>query len=481
MVPLTTKSGHGRPSKDFAIQTLATKLPKSGGSTVHRSGLAQALRLRVSLPVFLSGVVVFAFALRIIVVAGLLSQVTSHQINYNDFGWESWEMGWTARSIFLGQGFSSPFLPATGPTALVPPLYPYLLAGCFKLFGLNTVKVAFAVLSLNSFFSALTCLPLFFLVRRALNQRLAKLATCAWALYPFAIYFSADRVWDYALTSLLFTCCLLLAQTLHERRWFVWAGFGALYGLTALSNPSVVSLLPFLLLIAIYRTWKAHRPWLTGALVSTLLFGAVCAPWQIRNHRVMHADFFIRDGFWLEFYAGNNGDTHESNSASAHPASNPVEMQRYQAEGEIRYMAEKRALSLAFVAQHPGFFAVATVRRVVRFWTGYWSFSRKYLRYEPFDLPNVPFCLALSFFTFRGLLRWWRQDRAAALPYLIAVLVFPLPYYFTHASMDYRQPLEPLVIILVTVGIFGTKRKALSSDLSEEDPGASVAQTALAA
>ena len=406
--------------------------------------------------------VLFAFLVRVLVVTCLLSHVSSRVVDYNNFGWESWEMGWTARSIFLGQGFSSPFLPVTGPTALVPPLYPYLLAGAFHLFGLNTVKVAFAVLSLNGFFSALTCIPLYFLVADALTRRLARIVALGWALYPFSIYFSADRVWDYALTALLFTTCLLVAQRLPARGPRSWLGFGALYGFTILSNPSVVSLLPLLLLIAVYRTAKAGRPWALRAILACTAFAAVCAPWQIRNHRVMHADFFLRDGFWLEFYAGNNGDSHESNSAAAHPASNPAEMRRYQEEGEIRYMAEKRALAVSFVKHHPGFFAVATARRVVRFWTGYWSFRPSYLKYEPFDLPNVPFCLALSFFTFRGLRRWWHTDRSAALPYALALLVFPLPYYLTHASMDYRQPLEPIVIVLVSVGFFGTAQRGSS-------------------
>ena len=362
-----------------------------------------------------------------------------------------------------------PTSPSPGPTALVPPLYPYLLAGSFKLFGLNTVKVAFAVLGLNSLFSALTCVPLYYLARRALNRRVAALAALGWALYPFAIYFSADRVWDYALTSFLFTCCLLVAQTLHRRSPLAWLGFGALYGLTVLSNPSVASLLPVLTLIAMVRAWKNGRSWFTPALVAALAFCTVCAPWQIRNHRVMHADFFIRDGFWLEFYAGNNGDTHESNSASAHPASNPAEMQRYQAEGEIRYMAEKRAASIDFVKHHPGFFAIATVRRIVRFWTGYWSFNPSYLKYEPFDLPNTPFCLVLTFFTFRGLRRWWGKDRVAALPYALAIFLFPLPYYLTHSSMDYRQPLEPIVILLVTLGIFNTNAGHRSHSTASEE------------
>ena len=421
------------------------------------------------LPAFLAAVTLAAFLVRITVVAVLLSQVTTQTINYNEFGWESWEMGWVARSLMLGHGFSSPFLPLTGPTALVPPLYPYILAGMFKLLGLSTHKVTFAVLGFNSLCSALTCIPLYFLTLNALNRRAARIAAIAWAVYPFAVYFSAARVWDYALTGLLFSCCLLAAQRLHLKGLWAWAGFGALYGVAALSNPSIVSLLPFLMAIALYKVWRVRGAWIPRAVLATVAFVLAIAPWQVRNHRVMHADFFIRDGFWLEFYAGNNGDTHESNSAWAHPASNPAEMAKYQSEGEIRYMAEKKALATDFIQHHPGFFAVATTRRIVRFWTGYWSFNPAYLKYEPFDLPNVPFCLFLLAFMVKGLRRWWREDREAALPYVIAMLVFPIPYYLTHSSMDYRQPIEPIMIVLVTLGLFGTHSARCTVEQEEPD------------
>jgi hypothetical protein len=221
-----------------------------------------------------------------------------------------------------------------------------------------------------------------------------------------------------------------------------------------------------------YKVWRAGGAWFTKGLLASLAFILMCTPWTIRNERVMHAHFFIRDGFWLEFYAGNNGDTTASNSAWVHPASNPVEMQKYEKLGEIRYMQDKHDLAVNFVKQHPGFFAIATVRRIVRFWTGYWSFSASYLKYEPMDLPNVPFCLFLLYFMVKGLRRWWRQDPEAALPYLIAILIFPIPYYLTHSSMDYRQPLEPIIVVLVTIGLFGTRsRKAIAEEklaLSEQ-------------
>lgn len=417
-----------------------------------------------SIPVFLASVFVFALLLRLIVLAVLVKQLPSHTISYNDLGWESWEVGWTARSIFMGLGFSSPYLPFTGPTALVPPLYTYLLAGSFYFYGLNSIQSAVAILTFNSVCSSLTAVVLYFVARNALSKRAGCIAAIAWAVYPFAIYFSATRIWDYALTSLLFSCCILVAQTLQRRGAWVWAGFGLLYGITVMCNPAVATMLPFLLLIAATKIWRrAHgtvrqRTLLAAGrlLVASLAFIAACTPWTIRNMRVMHATFFVRDGFWEEFYAGNSGDTHESNSAKTHPASNPVELNKYIEMGELKYVQHKRDLSIAFVKAHPGFVAVATVRRIVRFWTGYWSFSPEYLKYEPFDLPNVPFCLFLLWGTVRGLKRWGKQRFNTLLPYIAMIAVFPLPYYLTHSSMDYRQPIEPLLILIVSVGLFGT-------------------------
>ena len=414
----------------------------------------QRLQLFASLPFYLGAVVCLALVLRLLVVALVIPQVSANTFDHNEFGWE---MGWVARSIALGHGFSSPFLPISGPTALVPPIYPYFLATMFRLFGLYTPAAAFAVLGFNSLCSALTCIPLFFLVRNSINERVGRIAAFAWAIYPFAIYFSADRVWDYALTSLLFTTCLLIAQRLHLRGSVAWAGFGALYGIAVLSNPSISTMLPILLLLAAYKVWKVNGAWHLKGLIAMLAFLAVCTPWNLRNQREMHSTFFVRDGFWIEFYAGNNGDTTESNAPWAHPASNANEMVKFQTLGEIAYIADKHHLATDFVSHHKAFFLASTLHRFVRFWTGYWSFSASYLRYEPLDLPNFPFCLFLCWAMVRGIRHLWRADAPASLPYLAAVLVFPLPYYLTHCSMDYRQPLEPVILILVVVGLFGTR------------------------
>src|ERR1700679_228054 len=48
------------------------------------------------------------------------------------------ESGNIAHSLAAGNGFSSPFRVDTGATAWLPPIYPMLLAGIFRIFGTYT-------------------------------------------------------------------------------------------------------------------------------------------------------------------------------------------------------------------------------------------------------------------------------------------------------------------------------------------------------
>jgi hypothetical protein len=139
-------------------------------------------------------------------------------------------------------------------------------------------------------------------------------------------------------------------------------------------------------------------------------------------------------------------------------------MKLFEKEGEAAYLAHKRSMALTYVSRHPVSFAVVSSRRAIRFWTGFWSISSAYLYSEPLDVPNVFFCTSITFLMLRGIFLWWKEDRRELLPYLFLLIVFPIPYYLTHSSMDYRQPIEPEIIVLVTIGIFGFKDWIASAD-----------------
>jgi 4-amino-4-deoxy-L-arabinose transferase-like glycosyltransferase len=410
--------------------------------------------------------VLAALMVRLMVVVYGFRDQTDPTDHHAAFGWE---MGWVARSIFEGHGFSSPYFPATGPTALVPPLFPYLLAGVFHFFGLYTAKAAFAILSVNSLFSALTCVPIYLGARYALGDQVAKVAGWAWAIYPYSIYFSAARVWDYSLTALLFATCFYFAQRLHlQRKAVVWLGFGLLCGFTMLSNPSVLPLFPIILLIAALRKRRIGGAWISHSVVAALGVLAMLMPWTIRNYKTMHVIRPVRDNFWMECWAGNDGDTFRSNDGAAHPASNSVEMQRFERAGEIAYLAEDKDLAMNTIRHNPAFFVGLSIRRAISYWTGFWSFSAAYLHQEPLEIADVFFCTGTTVLMLVGFLSFWNQDRRSALLYLMLIGLFPLTYYFTHASPDYRQPIEPEVIVLVALGILSLRRMTLPVVLLEE-------------
>jgi 4-amino-4-deoxy-L-arabinose transferase-like glycosyltransferase len=426
--------------------------------------------LRSLLPVF--GV---AIAIRMVVVIFTYRSLPDADKFYESFGWE---MGWIARALASGHGFSSPYFPFSGPTALESPLFPGLLSLVFRVFGIYSFTSAFVILTINSLLSTLTCIPVYFSARYSLGPRGAKIAAWTWALYPFAIYFSAGRAWEYALTGLLFTTCFCIAQRLHQStRALPWIGFGALYGVTAHSNPSIMSTMPFLLGFALYQAHKAGKRWALNGAVAFLAFLAVLTPWTIRNYRALGVLVPIRDNIWLELYADNFGNSINDNTSPPtcgnrpYPASSPVEMKKYLAMGEVPYLAEKHAMSLNDLRNHPhyAFLVTKTLRRVVYYWTGFWSFSPEELRDQPFTPENVFYVSTVTFFMLLGIRSLWRLNRTAAVPYLLLIGVFPITYYLTHPMMDYRQPIEPAVIVLAVAGALALRRSE-AAEIAPAEP-----------
>jgi 4-amino-4-deoxy-L-arabinose transferase-like glycosyltransferase len=396
-----------------------------------------------------------AFAVRLVVVCFVYKDLPDADKFYERFGWE---IGWVGRALASGHGFSSPYYPWSGPTAMQPPLYPALLSVVFRIFGVYTLTSAFVILSLNSLMSSLICIPIYFSAKFSIGQRAAFITAAVWAFYPFAIYFAADRVWDYSLTGLLFTTSFCIAQRIYA--WsnpFAWIGWGALAGLTALSNPATLGTLPFLLLLALWQVRHSGRPWLLKGVFTVATLVIVLLPWTIRNYKALGILCPVRDNFWLEFYDDNGGDA-SLDPNFAHPNSNPVEMQKWLSMGESNFLIEKHQLAIDFMRNHPGFVVRKTIRRFFYYWTGFWSLSSKELHEQPYELGNIFYVCSITFLMLCGIRSLWRVDRTAVLPYLVLICIFPPTYYVTHPLMDYRQPIEPAIIVLAVAGFLALRR-----------------------
>ncbi len=370
---------------------------------------------------------------------------------------EHWAFGLIARSIASGHGFGSPFAP-TGASALLPPVYSYLLAGIFKVFGIETRASILAALSLNSIFSALTCVPVFLLSRQVFGERVAKWAGWGWAFSPYGIYYGADWAWSTCLVTLELAWLFLLAWRLEKSsRVGDWIFFGLLGGFAALTEPVVLSVVPLLGLWALYRRHGQRLSWKVPMFAAALSALAVLSPWLIRNYALFHRFIPVRSGFGLELYIGNNGYSERWVNSSLHPNHNDAELSEYERVGEIAYMDHKLQQGKAYIRSHPGWFAWMTGRRIVYMWTGYWSFSRQYLKDEPLDPPNILVDTTLTILGLFGLRRVFKRDSALGVHFAIVLLFFPLTYYITHPETYYFRPVDPIIVILAAVAIAGGK------------------------
>jgi Dolichyl-phosphate-mannose-protein mannosyltransferase len=408
-------------------------------------------RIRVRGRNSLLWMVLAGLALRLVVMLFLYPERTDP---FRDHWRFAGEAGRIASSIAQGEGFSNPLFAKTGPTAWLAPVFPYLLAGIFKIFGVYSKASAIAALALDCIFSAINCIPVYFIARKHFGEATAVWAGWAWAFFPYAIFFSADFIWATTLTTLLMTLIFLLTLHLADSiSIWPWIGFGALSALGGLTDPVVMSVAPVLGAWAWYRRYKSGRPWLVNGLGAVLAVMLVASPWFVRNYETFHRVIPFRSCLGLEVYFGNNQDSWHWGPPGYHPSDNENEWREYQQLGEVGYTSKKLHDGLAFIDAHRSLYVKQTVRRVIYLWTGFWSFSHRYLQEEPADPFNIGFCTGISILTLIGLRRAWLDDRAITLPYILVFVFFPIIYYLTHPEDYYRRPIDPQFVVLAAYAV----------------------------
>lgn len=391
-------------------------------------------------------IVLIAFLLRLAVITiGHTYRITPRRDHFQ-YGWE---MGRIARSIAIGQGFSSPTDLPTGPSAWAPPVYPYILAGVFKVFGIYSNLSAWVILTFNSVFAALTCFTLYRIGEQIYGVTVARATAWTWALLPYAIYWPVRVVWEMSLSAFLLSLALLLtlrmASLEEPPRPRMWIAFGLLWGLLALTNTAVLSLLPFCLLYLLWRSPRQSRQW-AGAGLCILVAGLVVSPWLVRNYNVFGKFIFVRDNLSLEMHTANNERSNGLWTRSEHPGNDPEAMRRFQDLGEIRFMEEKRQQFHEFVREHPGDFLRFTFYRALYFWIGTPQ-ADIVAGYDLMIARHVMFFLLVAL-AFAGLWLTLRNKKKGGFLLACFLLIYPLPYYLVNPFPRYKHAIEPEMILL---------------------------------
>lgn len=384
---------------------------------------------------------------------------------------DSLEFDLLARNLLAGHGLS--YKPPWPPSARKTPLYPWLLAQTYRLFGLGN---ATPLLVLQAVADTLLAVMLAWLGAWAWrDRRLGLLAAGMWALYLPGAQLSARLLADSLFAFLqvagaFFFFLTTLSLQRGRRAWGFAAAAGLLLGLAALTRPTSLYF-PLLLGLALAGWWawsrrrrvpsavrNARVVWAFSTLI--LVMALVVAPWFVRNYRafgqVVMGSTLVGFNFFQTHYRLDQPDYWRLPGVTLslraiHQLADARGLDLNEAELfqlGMRYGLEK-------VKAHPGRFLALSGLRTLQLWfnLGFtWHPSKATLF---FAAVNLTLLLMAVWAEWRA---WRRRQRLftpeGGFPLLIHLTVILILAYYTlsHAVViaagRYIIPAIPFLIIL---------------------------------
>jgi 4-amino-4-deoxy-L-arabinose transferase-like glycosyltransferase len=357
--------------------------------------------------------------------------------------------------------------------SLRPPLYPAMIATCYKLFGVENYQ---SVRALQAGLSLLTAALVYLLGAELYSQRIGLWAAAFTCFYPSFLAYNNLLLTEVFFTLLLTAACLTSLRAIKRESMRDFAVSGILFGLGALTR-SVLWLFP--LVFATFILACCSMPFRRRALAASALciaFAATIAPWAVRNTRIQKTPTIIDVMGGRNLMMGNYEHTPLHRSWAAISIDGEKAWYRVLAarhgplEGLTQGMIDKLAMrsGVGFVLQNP----LLTLRRDFVKFLDFWQLEREVLagasqgRFGP--LSRTTF-LALAFLIVGGYAcliltaifgaicappQDWRSH--AFLLLMIAFVCGMHTLVFGHSR--YHLPLIPVISIYSASALVGFRR-----------------------
>ena len=283
-------------------------------------------------------------------------------------------------------------------------------------------------------------------------------ASCIAAVYPFFLYYQG----------------LLFTETLFNT-WFV-AGIAALIWwrergmridralvaasfcfVAATMTKATLTILPPLLLTA--TAWLAGvsgRRLAAIALAAACLYGAFMSPWWIRNAVVFHAFVPFATNGAQNLYLGNNPHNRDAGIDWGHDVDPAAAAKLFAIPDELAREHAFAAAALGYIARNPRAFIRASAKRFVRFWNVVPNAPE--FRNALYSLISAASFGPVLLLALIGVVRRRRQWRLLA-PLYLSIAYFTGVYLVTVASLRYRFPIEPLLVMLAAEPLGAAMRR----------------------
>ena len=352
------------------------------------------------------------------------------------------ELGAIAISLMQTGRFADPYALPTGPTAHLPPLYPFMVSLIYRELGLTPAAGYAAHLLIAAAASVLYGLLPWIANQFGLGREAGFLGGVAAALVDRQWYNHAEYIAAIALA-------LLLVEFL--RRWtgrrVAWSRsllLGLAIGTAFHLQPALLSVVVGCFAFELW--WIRARRNSSSVAVCALGILVACIPWAWRDYATFHSLFFVRSNLGLELRMGNHqgaAATFEEMDARPythyqHPTLLSSEAAMVRDLGEVEYMHLAGQEALGWIVAHPMEFLSLTLQRFANFWGG------------PLHRPQAAIgVITLTLFALWGL---WISLQTLTTPqravFIIPLVTYPLIYYLVAYMPDYRVPIDWILFVL---------------------------------
>jgi 4-amino-4-deoxy-L-arabinose transferase-like glycosyltransferase len=395
----------------------------------------------------LTAIIVFGVISKLIIM--IMTQSWKFEDEFS-FAYEAGEIG---ASLAMGNGYSwitekeHHQSKANESTSWEAPIYPFIIAAVFKMFGIFSTPSAVVLIIFQIVISAMICVMLFLIGRHVFNDWTGVLAALLFVLNPSAMHFIVQKIYTtpfYILFLLLFIYQLLkLAEFPSPRRSILT---GVICGIGILCVPIIIAFLPFALGWLLLRGKGEFKPRGISVCIIVLTISITISPWQIRNYIIFDRFIPVRSNLGRELFLGNYGKELLGESAE--------KQLKTADEGKRSAIYEKAFIKSLMDA--PKIFFQRFSERVKTFWT---ALPRNGGPYKPktgslSELALGAYYLFILLLGVAGICITRLKNSGIQL-LALGLLSLPIPFYLTWFSrFRYRFPVEVLLTIFASYSIY---------------------------
>lgn len=326
-----------------------------------------------------------------------------------------------------------------------------------RLFGAQSAVIA--IRFCQALLLVAQCGLVAFITRRIVRSEAAAcIAALMTALYPFFLFYQGRLLSETLFNTLLLAALAALYAWRESGARLDWklALSCACFAAATWTKPSL-TLLPPLLLAG--TAWTAYAKWrrvFAVLLAAACLYAAFLSPWWIRNATLLGTFVPFTTSSAQNLYLGNNPNNRDGGIDWARDVEPEVAARLFAMPNEVERQQAFSKTATDYIKAHPAAFIEAAARKFLRFWNVIPNAREFRGIYAVISALTFGPIMALALI---GAIRLRRQWRLLA-PFFVIIGYFTLVHIVTIASLRYRLPIEPLLIVLAAEPLAAIARRA---------------------